>query len=176
MKRCPWFGAALLLVVGGVVVLTLRVSPLYAQDRGGQVEAAAERAAVQPAAKVQNGRANGATHRVSFGRVALPGDMRVTSPIVYGIPNAGPPEAGAGRRRAGNPVYQNITVGGAITAQHDMMAVFRQYFGQVHLLSVTVLSTGGDELSKVEAQATMVEVSLDLEARTWQIMFALESE
>lgn len=177
MKRCPWFGAALLLVVGGVVVLTLRVSPLYAQDRGAQVEAAAERAVVQPAAaKVQNGRANGATHRVSYGRVGLPGDTRVTSPITFGLPNAGAPETGGARRRGGSPVYQNVTLGGAITADHDMMAVFRQYLGQVHTLSITILSARGDELSKVEAAATMVEVSLDLEARTWQIMFKLESE
>lgn len=177
MKRCPWFGAAMLLLVGAVVVLTLRVSPLYAWDGGGEVEATAKRPVGQLAqAEQPRVVAFAATHRVSYGRVGLPGDTHVTSPITYGIPNAGAAAAGTARRRAGNPVYQNITVGGAISAQHDMIAVFRQHIGQAHPLTITLLSGRGEEMSKVEAVATMVEVSLDLEAGTWEIMFKLESE
>ena len=177
MKRCPWFGAALLLMVGGVVVLTLRVSPLHAQDSERQVEATPKQTA-NPLVQATPPRvaALAPTHRVSFGRVELPGDTHVTSPITYGIPNAGAPETGAARRRAADPVYQNITLGGSLSAQHNMIEVLKGHLGQIHELTINILSNRGDAMQEIVAQASMVEVSLDLEARTWELTFVLHSE
>lgn len=176
MKRCPWFGAAVLMMVGAAAVLTVWVSPLSAQDGADKVQPPT-RHAVGPLVDAAAPRAAAIadTHRVALGRLELPDDAHVTSPITFGIANSGASQTGAGRRRAPDPVYENITLGGALTGEHDMIAFFKEHLGHVHELTINILSTRGAEISTITGDAMMVEVSLDLEARTWELVLALSS-